>query len=99
MAEVIEINFPRENEKNPSIDSDIKNQILDYDVTESDNKKQEECPEEFKIENYYKDDALGKNVLQQKYLAPWEKHPWDLFWKRHCKTRKRITRRMGSKIL
>jgi len=83
MAEVIEINFPRENEKNPSIDSNIKNQILDYDVTESDNKKQEECPEEFKIENYYKDDALGKNVLQQKYLAPWEKHPWDL-WKRQA---------------
>ena len=40
MAEVIEINFPRENEKNPSIDSDIKNQILDYDIRESENKKQ-----------------------------------------------------------
>ncbi len=33
MAEAIEINFPREKEKNPSIDSDIKNQILDYVVT------------------------------------------------------------------
>ena len=53
MAEAIEINFPRENEKNPSIDPDIKNQILDYDVTDSDSKKQEECPEEFKIQNYY----------------------------------------------
>ena len=79
MAEAIEINFPRENEKNPSIDPDIKNQILDYDVTDSDSKKQEECPEEFKIQNYYhKDDEIGKNVLQQKYLAPWEKHPWYL---------------------
>ena len=84
MAEAIEINFPRENEKNPSIDPDIKNQILDYDVTESDSKKKEECPKEFKIDNYYhKDDELGKNVLQQKYLAPWEKHPWDL-WKRQA---------------
>jgi len=84
MAEAIEINFPREKEKNPSIDSDIKNQILDYDVTKSEDKKQEECPKEYNIDNYYhKDDELGKNVLQQKYLAPWEKHPWDL-WKRQA---------------
>ena len=84
MAEAIEINFPREKEENPSIDPKIKNQILDYDVRESEKKKQEECPKEFKINNYYhKDDELGKNVLQQKYLAPWEKHPWDL-WKRQA---------------
>ena len=84
MAEAIEINFPKENEENPSIDPDIENQILDYDVTESENKKQEDCPEELKINNnYHKDDELGKNVLKKKYLAPWEKHPWDL-WKRQA---------------
>ena len=38
MAEAIEINFPREKEENPSIDPKIKNQILDYDVRESEKK-------------------------------------------------------------
>jgi ribonucleoside-diphosphate reductase alpha chain len=84
MAELIEIDFPRESEKNPTLDPDIKSQILDYNIKELDENKQEECPDEFKIDNYYKEDALGKNVLQQKYLAPWEKHPWDL-WKRQAK--------------
>ena len=84
MAELIEIDFPRESEKNPTLDSDIKSQILDYNIKELDENKQEECPDEFKIDNYYKEDNLGKNVLQQKYLAPWEKHPWDL-WKRQAK--------------
>ena len=84
MAELIEIDFPRESEKNPTLDSDIKSQILDYNIKELDENKQEECPDEFKIDNYYKEDNLGKKVLQQKYLAPWEKHPWDL-WKRQAK--------------
>ena len=84
MAEAIEINFPRESENNPTLDPEIKSQILDYNIKESDENKQEECPDEFKIDNYYKEDHLGKNVLQQKYLAPWEKHPWDL-WKSQAK--------------
>jgi ribonucleoside-diphosphate reductase alpha chain len=42
------------------------------------------CPEEFEIDKYYKDDDLGKSVLEMKYLAPWEKNPWDL-WKRQAK--------------
>ncbi len=29
MAEAIEINFPTESDKNPKIDSEIKNQILE----------------------------------------------------------------------
>ena len=84
MAELIEIDFPRESEKNPTLDPDIKSQILDYNIKELDENKQEECPDEFKIDNYYKENNLGKNILQQKYLAPWEKHPWDL-WKRQAK--------------
>ena len=30
MAEAIEINFPTESDKNPKIDSEIKNQILGF---------------------------------------------------------------------
>ena len=35
MAEAIEINFPTESDKNPKIDSELKNQILGFNVKES----------------------------------------------------------------
>ena len=75
MAEEIKINFPTENESNPNIDSDLKNQILGFNIKESmdeSNQKDEEvCPKEFEIDEYYKNDDLGKSVLEMKYLAPW----------------------------
>ena len=84
MAEAIEINFPTESDKNPKIDSELKNQILGFNVKESMDQDQESCPEEYTIDNYYKEDDLGRSVLEMKYLAPGEKHPWDL-WKRQAK--------------
>ena len=83
MAEAIEINFPTESEKNPKIDSDFKNQILGFNVKDSmdPNKDSESCPEEYTIDNYYKEDELGRSVLKMKYLGPGEKHPRDV-WKR-----------------
>ena len=86
MAEAIEINFPTESDKNPKIDSELKNQILGFNVKESMNqdKESESCPEEYTIDNYYKEDDLGRSVLEMKYLAPGEKNPWEL-WKRQAK--------------
>ena len=86
MAEAIEINFPNEKENNSKIDPETKKQILGFNIKESIEKKEtvEECPEEYKVENYYKEDDLGKSVLEMKYLAPGEKHPWHL-WKRQAK--------------
>ena len=86
MAEAIEINFPTESDKNPKIDSELKNQILGFDVKESmdQDKNEESCPEEYTIDNYYKEDDLGRSVLEMKYLAPGEKNPWEL-WKRQAK--------------
>ena len=84
MAEAIEINFPTESDKNPKIDSELKNQILGYDVKDTMDKDKESCPEEYTIDNYYKDDNLGRSVLEMKYLAPGEKNPWEL-WKRQAK--------------
>ena len=84
MAEAIEINFPTESDKNPKIDSEIKNQILGFDVKESMKKDEESCPEEYTIDNYYKEDELGRSVLEMKYLAPGVKNPWEL-WKRQAK--------------
>ena len=91
MAEAIEnmgIDFPTENETNPKIDSELKNQILGFNIKESmdesNQTNEEACPKEFEIDEYYKNDDLGKSVLEMKYLAPWEKNPWDL-WKRQAK--------------
>ena len=86
MAEAIEINFPNEKENSSKIDPETKKQILGFNIKESIEKKEtvEECPEEYKVENYYKEDDLGKSVLEMKYLAPGEKHPWHL-WKRQAK--------------
>ncbi len=86
MAEAIEINFPNEKENSSKIDPETKKQILGFNIKESIEKKEkaEDCPEEYKVENYYKEDDLGKSVLEMKYLAPGEKHPWHL-WKRQAK--------------
>ena len=40
-------------------------------------------PKKYTIENYYADDQLGSDVLKQKYLAPWEHHPYEL-WTRQA---------------
>ena len=84
MAEAIEINFPTESDKNPKIDSELKNQILGFNVKESTDQDKESCPQEYTIDNYYKEDDLGRSVLEMKYLAPGEKNPWEL-WKRQAK--------------
>ena len=45
--------------------------------------KNSDVPSEFTIEKYYENDSLGSDVLKQKYLAPWEKHPYQL-WTRQA---------------
>ena len=55
MAEAIEINFPTESDKNPKIDSELKNQILGFNVKESMDQDKESCPQEYTIDNYYKE--------------------------------------------
>ena len=86
MAEAIEINFPNDKENSSKIDPETKKQILGFNIKESLEKdgSKSDCPEEYKVENYYKEDDLGKSVLEMKYLAPGEKHPWHL-WKRQAK--------------
>ena len=37
-----------------------------------------------RVASYYGDDDLGIDVLKQKYLAPWERHPYEL-WQRQAK--------------
>jgi len=52
-------------------------------VAALENQASENIPQEYTIQDYYKDDNLGSDVLKQKYLAPWEKHPYQL-WTRQA---------------
>ena len=75
MAEAIELDL--------SLDQTTLEQI---DPTNKNSKKvlkEVTTPENYKIDSYYNDDTLGSDVLKNKYLAPWEKHPWQL-WKRQA---------------
>ena len=46
-------------------------------------KKDTTVPDNYKTEAYYENDKLGSDVLKQKYLAPWEEHPYQM-WKRQA---------------
>ena len=45
--------------------------------------KEGDIPKKYTIEEYYNEDTLGSDILKQKYLAPWEKHPFEL-WARQA---------------
>jgi len=79
MAEAIELNLPLGEGGAESVEKIIK-PLLDI---ETEKKKAKES-NAYDIENYYVDDNLGSDVLKQKYLAPSEKHPHEL-WKRQAK--------------
>ena len=46
-------------------------------------KESEIIPSQFTIQKYYDNDTLGSDVLKQKYLAPWEEHPYQM-WTRQA---------------
>ena len=48
------------------------------------------------IDNYYKNDSLGSDVLKQKYLAPGEKHPYEL-WQRQAKALASVEKNKADK--
>ena len=79
MAEAMELDLSIENLEKQS----LKNPITPPKVPEV-NGINENIPKNYTIEEYYEDDDLGSDVLKQKYLAPWEKHPYEL-WRRQAK--------------
>ena len=52
-------------------------------------------PEKYLLENYYFEDSLGANVLKNKYLAPWETHPWQI-WQRQAQAMASIEKTQKS---
>ncbi|SVB31579.1 uncharacterized protein METZ01_LOCUS184433, partial [marine metagenome] len=79
MAEAIELNLPLGEGGAESVEKIIK-PLLDIEPE----KKKAEDSNAYDIENYYVGDNLGSDVLKQKYLAPGEKHPHEL-WMRQAR--------------
>ena len=78
MAEAIKLNLTvPSNQKN----TDLENPLI---INKKKTEHKKEKNKEYQIENYYKSDTLGSDVLKQKYLAPWEQHPYQL-WERQAK--------------
>ncbi len=81
MAEAIELNFPVPPPESRKPITDKPSQLHKL-VKES--LPAEEAFDRFRIDAYYEDDDLGADVLKNKYLAPGEKHPFEL-WQRQAK--------------
>ena len=75
MAEAMELDLTLKK----LVDETIKNPIAPPNI-----KTEDQTSNIYSIEEYYKDDSLGTDVLKQKYLAPWEKHPNEM-WHRQAK--------------
>ena len=83
MAEAIELNFPSGKKNTEDINNiveetvrELTKEVNDQDVTVD--------LEHYHIDTYYDGDTLGADVLKNKYLAPWESHPYEL-WQRQAK--------------
>ena len=79
MAEALDLNIPLGEGSAESVEKIIK-PLLDLEKERS----AEETDNPFLIENYYLDDTLGSDVLKNKYLAPGEQHPYQM-WERQAK--------------
>ena len=79
MAEALDLNIPLGEGSAESVEKIIK-PLLDLEKEKS----LEESDNPFSIENYYPDDTLGSDVLKNKYLAPGEEHPYQM-WERQSK--------------
>ena len=79
MAEAMELDLSIENLEKQT----LKNPIISPRNSSAYESKVK-VPKNYTIEEYYRDDNLGSDVLKQKYLAPWESHPYEL-WTRQAK--------------
>ena len=83
MAEAIELNFPNENNKSSKELNTLVEDTARELAKEIDQKTTTDHLSQYHIDNYYNGDTLGADVLKNKYLAPWESHPYEL-WKRQA---------------
>ncbi len=80
MAEAIELDLNTTDIN--QLDPRVKQSLIE--IQSSNDKKEESVtPKNYTVDSYYGKDTLGADVLKQKYLAPGELHPWEL-WKRQA---------------
>ena len=90
MADAMQFEFPVSGSKEKSSDKVIGN--IDIRKKGAEKGPESDLPEvlgettpaHYTLEEYYKEDELGQEVLRNKYLAPWENNPYDM-WKRIAK--------------
>ncbi len=83
MAEAMEFDFSLPSNKGKKFDPELVEKVKKIQQEANGKTQAEDTPENYSIENYYADDELGADVLKNKYLAPWENHPWEI-WKRQA---------------
>jgi len=83
MAEAMEFDFSLPSNKGKKFDPELVEKVKKIQQEANGKTQTEDIPENYTIENYYADDKLGADVLKNKYLAPWENHPWEI-WKRQA---------------
>ncbi len=92
MAEALDLNIPLGKSGSESVEKIIK-PLLDLE----DDKSTEKSNNPFSIENYYPDDTLGSDVLKNKYLAPGENHPYQM-WERQAKALASVEKTKTDKV-
>ena len=74
MAEAMELDLTLKESTNNPLENPIVPPLGTLEKKESEN-----IPSQFTIQKYYDNDTLGSDVLKQKYLAPWEEHPYQMW--------------------
>ena len=83
MAEAMEFDFSLPSSKGKKFDPELVEKVKKIQQEANGKAHTDTVPEKYTIENYYGDDQLGADVLKNKYLAPWENHPWEI-WQRQA---------------
>ncbi|MEC7872649.1 MAG: adenosylcobalamin-dependent ribonucleoside-diphosphate reductase [Candidatus Neomarinimicrobiota bacterium] len=83
MAEAIELNFPSGKKNTEDINNIVEETVRELTKEVNDQDATEDL-QHYHIDTYYDGDTLGADVLKNKYLAPWESHPYEL-WQRQAK--------------
>ncbi len=84
MAEAMEFDFSLPSNEGKKFDPELVEKVKRIQQEANGKSSSTDTPEDYTLEAYYTDDDLGADVLKNKYLAPWENHPMDI-WKRQAK--------------
>ncbi|MDG2267163.1 MAG: ribonucleotide reductase N-terminal alpha domain-containing protein, partial [Candidatus Marinimicrobia bacterium] len=84
MAEAMEFDFSLPSNEGKKFDPELVEKVKRIQEEANGKASAKDIPENFTIESYYTDDDLGADVLKNKYLAPWENHPMQI-WQRQAK--------------